>query len=101
MDMELSRKSKLIIFILLHVLFVLGVAIFGPKFITKLQMEFGFKGKIELIEECISMPGCAITTEELDIYNHYKKLQSNQKFKELEETELGRFLLKEGLEHKE
>ena len=92
--MEVSHKTKLIIFLILLTAFILGVAMFGPKFIHKIQMEFGFKGKIELIEECIPMPGCAITTDELDLYNNYKILEKNKTFKELEETELGKILIK-------
>jgi hypothetical protein len=99
--MDLSRKSKFIIFVMILVVFVLGVAMFGPKFITKLQIEFGMKGKIMLIEECLAMPGCAISTDELDIYNHYIELEKNQKFKDLEETEVGRFLLREGMQERE
>ena len=92
--MELTKKTKFIIFVILLTIFVLGVAIFGPKFVQKLQIEFGLKGKIELIEECILMPGCAITTDELDLLNHYKTLEENSLFKELKETELGEILLK-------
>ena len=99
--MELSKKAKFIIFVILLTIFVLGVAVYGPKFIQKLQIEFGLKGKIELIEECIPMPGCAITTDELDLYKHYKTLQKNKIFKEFEETELGEILLKREVEKKE
>ena len=95
--MKTEHKTKAIIFFILLIVLILAVAIFGPKVITKLQMEFGLKAKIELIEECIPMPGCAITTDELDLYNHYKMLKETKTFKELEETELGEFLLKEGL----
>jgi len=95
--MEISHKAKLVLSIIVLTVFILGVAIFGPKFITKLQMEFGLKAKIELIEECIPMPGCAITTDELDLYNHYKMIKKNKTFKGLEETELGELLLKEGI----
>ena len=91
--MEVSHKTKLVIFVILLTVFILGVAMFGPKFIHKIQIEFGFKGKIERIEACILMPGCAITTDELDLYNHYKILEKNKTFKELEETELGNILI--------
>jgi len=92
--MEVSHKTKLVIFVILLTVFILGAAMFGPKFIYKIQLEFGFKGKIERIEECILMPGCAITTDELDLYNHYKILEKNKTFKELEKTELGNILIK-------
>ncbi len=92
--MEISHKTKLVIFVILLTVFMLGVAMFGPKFIHKIQMEFGFMGKIELIEECIPMPGCAITTDELDLYNKYKILEKNKTFKEFKETELGNILIK-------
>jgi len=92
--MEISYKIKLVISIIVLTVFILGVVMFGPKFIHKIQMEFGFKGKIELIEKCIPMPGCAITTDELDLYNNYKILEKNKTFKELEETELGKVLIK-------
>jgi len=99
--MNLSHKSKWIIFAGGSVLFVLGVAIFGSSFITKLQMQFGLKGKIELIEECITMPGCAITTDELEFYKNYKTIKKSKTFQELEMTEMGGFLLKEGLNEKQ
>ena len=37
--MELTKKTKFIIFVILLRIFVLGVAIFGPKFVQKLQIE--------------------------------------------------------------
>ena len=62
--------------------------------VLNLSIKFRLKGKIELIEECIPMPGCAITTDELDLYNKYKILEKNKTFKELEESELGNILIK-------
>lgn len=91
--MEIRKKAKLIVFIMILTVFILGVVMLGPKFIYKVQMKFGFKGMIDNIEQCIAMPGCAITTDELDIYNHYKTFVESETGKEFKESELGNLVL--------
>ena len=93
--MDLSNNTKKIIFTIILTIFILGVTISGPKFINKVQMMFGFKGKIELIEKCIAMPSCAISTDELDFYENYKKLESSKIGKKLKDTNLAKDLEKE------
>jgi hypothetical protein len=93
--MEISNQTKLVVLISLLTVFVLGVSIGGPKFIHKIQMHFGFKGKIDLIEECIAMPGCAISTNELEMYTNYKALQESEVVQEFKETDLAEDLEEE------
>ena len=93
--MDLSSNAKKIIFITILTIFILGVTISGPKFKNKVQMQFGFKGKIELIERCIATPSCAITTDELDFYENYRKLESSKVGKKLKNTDLAKNLEKE------
>ncbi len=90
--MEISSKTKSIVLVILLVLFILGVTISGPKFINKLQMQFGFKGKIDLIEKCLETSGCAISADELDLYTNYKMLQESKIGKKLKETKIGKAL---------
>ena len=93
--MDLSNNTKKIIFTIILTIFILGVTISGPKFINKIQMMFGFKGKVELIERCIKTPSCAITTDELDFYENYQKLESSKAGKRFKDSELGKNLEKE------
>jgi hypothetical protein len=93
--MEFSKKTKSTLLISVLVVFILGVTISGPKFINKLQMQFGFKGKIDLIEKCLATSGCAITTDELDLYHNYKKLELNKIVKKLKDSKAGKALEKE------
>ena len=78
--------------IIVLAVFILGVVIGGPAFIHKVQMQLGFKGKIDLIEQCIEMPGCAISTNELELYNNYKALYESEVVEELKESDLGKNL---------
>lgn len=93
--MEVSDKSKSTIKIILLTIFILGVTISGPKFINNIQMQFGFKGKVDLIEQCLTTSGCAISTEELDLYNNYKMLQKSKVGEKMHNTELGKSLKEE------
>lgn len=93
--MDISKKSKVIVLTIILTGLILGVTISGPKFIYKLQMAFGFKGKIVLIEECLETPGCAITTDELDLYNHYKSLKKSKVGQKIKESDLHESLKEE------
>ena len=98
--MEISDKSKSTILIILLTIFILGVTISDPKFINKVQMQFGFKGKIDLIEQCLATYGCAISTDELDLYTKYKSMQESKVGEKLKESELGKSLKEEGEKRK-
>ncbi len=93
--MEISNKTKFIVFVIFLVVFILGVTISGPKFINKLQMQFGFKGKIDLIEKCLTTSGCAISADELDLYTNYKTAQESKIGKKLKESKIGKALKEE------
>ena len=93
--MEISKKTKITILVTLLVVVILGIIISGPKFINKLQMQFGFKGKIDLIEKCLETSGCAISTDELDLYENYKKLEESEIGKKLKASKIGRALKEE------
>lgn len=93
--MEISDKAKSTVLIILLTVFILGVTISGPKFINKIQMQFGFKGKIDLIEQCIETSGCAITTDELDLYNNYKIAQESKVGEKLKESKVGKAIKEE------
>ena len=90
--MEISNQTKLAALIIVLTISVLGVIIGGPAFIHKVQMQLGFKGKIDLIVQCIEMPGCAISTNELELYNNYKALYEREVVEELKESDLGKDL---------
>jgi len=91
----LSNKTKITLLTILLTLFILGATILGPKFINNVQMQFGFKGKIDLIEQCLKTKGCAISPDDLDLYTIYKKLEESEEGKRLKETKLGKSLEKE------
>ena len=93
--MEISNKTKFTVFVILLVVFILGVTISGPKFINKIQVQFGFKGKIDLIEQCLATSGCAITTDELDLYTNYKTAQESEIGKKLKESKAGKAIKEE------
>ena len=88
--MEVSNQVKLIILACLIAVLVVGISIGGPKFVNFVQMQFGSKGKIDLIERCIEMPGCAIGPDDLDFYDRYRTIRESdvgQKIKESEAVE--------------
>ncbi len=93
--MEISDKTKSTVLIILLTVFILGVTISGPKFINKILMQFGFKGKMDSIEQCLATSGCAITTDELDFYTKYKTAQEGEIGKKLKESELGKAIKEE------
>jgi len=93
--MEISSKAKSIVLVILLTIFILGVTISGPKFINKIQMQFGFKGKIDLIEKCLATKGCAISADELDLLSNYKLLEESKIGKRLNESKLAKSLKEE------
>ena len=88
--MEISNQTKLILLSCIIAVLVLGISIGGPKFINFLQVQFGSKGKIDLIDRCIEMPGCSISPDDLDFYDRYHTIRESdvgQKIKESEAVE--------------
>lgn len=86
----MSNRIKLILLVIVLTLSIVGITLGGPSFIHRVQMHFGIKGKVELIERCIAMPGCAISTQELELLERYETLQASDAMEEFKETELGR-----------
>jgi len=91
---EISKESKKIVLVAIFIIFVLGLAISGPKFFYKVQMAFGFKGKIDMIEHCLETKGCAITTDELEFYENYAKVRKSKISQKLRDTDFGQALEK-------
>ena len=91
--MDASNQVKLIVLACVIAVLVVGISIGGPKFINALQLHFGSKGKIELIDRCIEMPGCSIGPDELDFYEKYHAIQESDAVKELKEGEAAKKLL--------
>jgi hypothetical protein len=69
---EISNSMKLGVLLVIVTVLALGVSIGGPKFVHFVQMQFGNKGKVELLEQCIAMPGCSIGPSDLEFYERYK-----------------------------
>lgn len=76
--MEISNSLKLGVVIIIVVVLALGISIGGPKFVHFVQMQFGNKGKVELLEQCIAMPGCSIGPDDLDFYERYKTVRESE-----------------------
>ena len=58
--MGVSNQVKVVVLACVIAVLVVGISLGGPKIINAAQMHFGSKGKIELIDRCIEMPGCSI-----------------------------------------
>ena len=67
----------------------------GAKFINAVQMQFGSKGKIDLIDRCIEMPGCSIGPDDLDFYERYHVIRGSDVAQKIKESETVEQLLKE------
>jgi hypothetical protein len=93
--MELSSKTKITMLVIVLTVFILGTTMYGPKFINKIQMQFGFKGKVDLIEQCLATTGCAISADELDLLTKYRLLEKSELGVKLKNSELGKSLKEE------
>ena len=60
-----------------------------------MQIQFGSKGKIELIERCVDMPGCSIGPDDLDFYERYHKIRDSEVAHKIKESEAVEKLLQE------
>ncbi len=93
--MNISNKTKLVLFTCLITVLVVGISVGGPKFINAVQMHFGSKGKIDLIERCIEMPGCSIGPEDLEFYDRYHKIRESEVAHKIKESNAVEQLLQE------
>jgi len=95
MRVSVSNPVKLVVLVCIIAIFVVGISIGGPKFVNFVQMQFGSKGKIDLIEKCIEMPGCSIGPEDLDFYERYRTVRESDAAQKIRESEAGEKMLKE------
>lgn len=93
--MEISNQVKLIALACVFAALVVGISVGGPKFVNALQMHFGAKGKIDLIDRCIKMPGCSIGPDDLDFYDRYHAIKESDLGKKIQESEAGKQLSNE------
>ena len=85
--MGASNQVKLVVLVCVIAVLVVGISVGGPKFINALQMHFGSKGKIELIDRCIEMPGCAIGLDDLDFYERYHTIRDSDAAQKIKESD--------------
>ena len=85
--MDASNQVKLVVLACVIAVLVVGISIGGPKFINALQLHFGSKGKIELIDRCIKMTGCSIGPDDLDFYDRYHAVRESDVSQEIKESE--------------
>ena len=93
--MGYSNQVKLVVLVCVIAVLVVGISVGGPKFINAVQMHFGSKGKIELIERCIEMPGCTIGPDDLDFYDRYHAIRESDAAQKIKESDAVEQLLKE------
>ena len=86
---------KLGVLVVIVVILALGISIGGPKFVNFVQMQFGNKGKVELLEQCIAMPGCSIGPDDLDFYERFKTVRESEAADEIRESEAVKDLVTE------
>jgi len=84
---DASNQVKLVVLASVITVLVVGISIGGPKFINALQLHFGSKGKIELIDRCIKMPGCSIGPDELDFYDRYHTIRESDAVQKIKESD--------------
>ena len=92
---DISNKTKLVVFACIIAVLVVGISIGGPKFINAVQMHFGSKGKIDLIERCIDMPGCSIGPDDLDFYERYHTIRDSEVAHKIKDSKAVEQLLQE------
>jgi hypothetical protein len=92
---EISNQTKLVLLACIIAVLVVGISIGGPKFVNFLQMQFGSKGKIDLIDRCIEMPGCTIGPDDLDFYERYHTIRESDAAQKIKESEAVENLMEE------
>ena len=93
--MDSSNQVKLVVFACVIAVLVVGISFGGPKFINALQMHFGSKGKINLIDRCIEKPGCSIGPDDLDFYERYHTIRDSDAAQKVKESDVIEELLEE------
>jgi hypothetical protein len=84
---EISNSMKLGVLLVIVTVLALGISIGGPKFVHFVQMQFGNKGKVELLEQCIAMPGCSIGPSDLEFYERYKTVRESEAAEKIRESD--------------
>jgi hypothetical protein len=92
---ETSNSLKLGVLLIIVVILALGISIGGPKFVHFVQMQFGNKGKVELLEQCIEMPGCSIGPADLEFYERYKTARESEAADKIRESDAVKDLVTE------
>ena len=89
------KQVKLVLLVCIIAGLMVGISVGGPKFINAIQMQFGSKGKIDLIERCIEMPGCTIGPDDLDFYERYHTIRDSDVAQKIKESETVEQLMEE------
>jgi hypothetical protein len=85
--MNLSTSAKLIALVCIIATMVVGISIGGPKFINAIQMQFGSKGKVDLLERCMELPGCSIGPADLEFYERYRAVRGSDAAQKIKDSE--------------
>ena len=93
--MNISNATKMVVLSVIIAILVVGISIGGPKFVNFIQMQFGSKGKIELLEQCIEMPGCSISPADLEFYERYRTIRESDVADTIRESEAVEKLIEE------
>ena len=89
------KQVKLVLLVCIIAGLMVGINVGGPKFINAIQMQFGSKGKIDLIERCIEMPGCTIGPDDLDFYERYHTIRDSDVAQKIKQSETVEQLMEE------
>lgn len=92
---HVSKKTKSLVLVAAIFSLFLGISMGGPKFVRAVQIQFGSKGKIELIERCIEMPGCSIGPDDLDFQDRYYAVRESELGKKVKEIDAVEELIEE------
>lgn len=93
--MASSNSPKLILLSVIIAILVVGISIGGPKFVNFVQMQFGSKGKVELLQKCVEMPGCSIGPADLEYYERYKTIRESDAAEKIKESDAVKDLVTE------
>ncbi|MEP1198998.1 hypothetical protein [Tateyamaria sp.] len=91
----MSKKTKNLVLVAVTVGLFLCISMGGPKFVRAVQIQLGSKGKIELIERCIEMPGCSIGPDDLDFQERYYAVRESELGKKVKEIDAVEELIEE------
>ena len=93
--MGASNPVKLVVLVCVIAVLMVGISLGGPKLINAVQMHFGSKGKIDLIDRCMEMPGCTIGPDDLDFYERYHAIRESDVGQKIKESDVVEELLEE------